>query len=481
VTTALAMTHPTILHLPTTATSSAGQEAVDLARLAGLELDPWQAFILEHAMAERPDGRWAAFEVALEISRQNGKGGVLEARELAGLFLILERLLVHSAHEFATSREHQQRLEFLIQNTPEIHQRVRAYKHAHGEEGIYLKNGNRLLFRTRTKGGGRGFSADFVGFDESMFLPESTVGALLPTLSARPNPQVWYAGSAVDKMIHPDGVVFARLRERALAGEDEALAYFGWEFRPEGWEGDFGPSDVTPAMAADPESWAQANPALDIRISREHVGNEHRTMDPRTFAVERLGVGDWPETDPEAGSVINLGTWRSLLVGESRPGDALHLAFDTTPDRAWSSIVIASPLPGGAIHLELVDRRPGTGWLRERIPELRDRHRPQTVRCDEKGPAATVAEDVGAETISAADYVKACGTFFDLVDEHRVQHLGQSELDAAIRGAATRPLGDAWAWSRKSSSIDVSPLVAGTIAVDAAAARPRTSAWAGAW
>jgi hypothetical protein len=41
-------------------------------------------------------GKWAAFEAGLEVARQNGKGGVYEARELAGLFLLGERLLVHS-------------------------------------------------------------------------------------------------------------------------------------------------------------------------------------------------------------------------------------------------------------------------------------------------------------------------------------------------------------------------------------------------
>ncbi len=45
--------------------SSAGAEAVDLAKMAGLELDPWQQFVLTHALGEREDGRWAAFEVGL--------------------------------------------------------------------------------------------------------------------------------------------------------------------------------------------------------------------------------------------------------------------------------------------------------------------------------------------------------------------------------------------------------------------------------
>jgi hypothetical protein len=42
---------------------------------------------------------------------------------------------------------------------------------------------------------------------------------------------------------------------------------------------------------------------------------------------------------------------------------------------------------------------------------------------------------------------------------------------AAVKGAKTRPVGDAWAWSRKMSKADVSPLVAATVAPSGAEQR----------
>ena len=65
--------------------ASTGPDAIELAALAGLHLDPWQQLVLTHSLGERPDGKWAAFEVGLVVPRQNGKGSILEARELAGL------------------------------------------------------------------------------------------------------------------------------------------------------------------------------------------------------------------------------------------------------------------------------------------------------------------------------------------------------------------------------------------------------------
>ena len=62
---------------------SPGALAAELAATAGLLLDPWQQLVLLDALALRPDGRWAAREVGLICPRQQGKGSVLEALELA--------------------------------------------------------------------------------------------------------------------------------------------------------------------------------------------------------------------------------------------------------------------------------------------------------------------------------------------------------------------------------------------------------------
>ena len=350
---------------------------------------------------------------------------------------------------------------------------------SHGEEGIELLNGQRIRFRTRTKGGGRGFAGDFLALDEAMILPEASHGALLPTLSARPNPQVWYMGSPVDQLIHEHGIVWARVRERGIAGEDDALAYFEWSIDPRqpGDEGPVDPSQVTEAMAMDHEAWRQANPAMGIRISPEHIEHERRSMDPRTFAVERLGVGDWPDTSPEASSLIDLARWRGLTDANSKIVGPVSFAFDVREDRRSSSISAAGRRADGKLHVEVVDRRGGTGWLPERLAELRA-HKPAAVLCDGSSPAASLVDDVrGAgvkvTTVDGGEYAKACGVFFDLVEDQLVRHIGTPELDAAIAGAATRPLLDAWALSRTRSRADVAPLVSATIAAWHAEKAPR--------
>jgi hypothetical protein len=375
-----------------------------------------------------------------------------------------ERLIIHSAHQFDTSLEAFRRLLALIEDTPDFDRRVRRVSRAHGEEGIELKGGRRIRFRTRTKGGGRGFSSDCLILDEAMILPESAHGALLPTLSARPNPQVWYTGSAVDQLILEHGMVLTRVRERGHAGGDEGLAFFEWSLAQEN------PVDVDDLSSRDPDEWAVANPGLGIRIEPEHVANERRSMDPRTFAVERLGVGDWPRVDLEGGRMLSAEEWTGLMDRVSRAQDPVSFALDVAPDRSWATVAAAGKRRDGLVHVEVVDRFRGAGWVPNRVAELVAKHDPVSVVCDGIGPAASLLHDldqlgVKVTVVTAREHADGCGRLVDLVQQSKLRHLGTPELLAAVKGATHRPLGDAWAWSRKTSSTDISPLVAVTLAV----------------
>jgi hypothetical protein len=455
--------------------SSAGDEAVDLAHMAGLHLDPWEAFVLRNALGEGPDGKWAAFLVGLVVARQNGKGAILEARELAGLFLLGERMIIHSAHEFATSAEHFRRLLYLIEDTPEFSRRVKKISRSHGEEGIELHGGQRIRFKTRTKGAGRGFTADLLVLDEAMHLAESSVGAMLPILSARPNPQVWMTGSAVDKNVHDHGIALARVRERGISGEDDSLAYFEWS----------ADADLTdaPLVANDPDAWSSANPGLGIRITLDHIAREQRSMDPRTFAVERLGIGDWPNTDGSVEQVIDPYVWAQLEDQNSSIKGTPAFAVDVAPDRSSSTISAAGWTPDGHLHVETVDRNRGTGWLVGRLEQVLGRHAGEAnprVVLDPSSPAGSLItsfEEVGirVDQVTAREYAQACGGFFDAVDNRELRHLNTPELLAAVRGAVKRPLGEAWAWDRKNTHVDISPLVAATLALREARINARSA------
>jgi hypothetical protein len=436
--------------------SSAGSEAVDLAASAGLFLDDWQRYALDVSLGERIDGSWAAFEVGLVAPRQNGKGSVLEARELAGLFLFDERLILHSAHEFKTAWEAFLRIKTLIEQTPDLERRVSSIRKSHADVSIELTNGARLRFVARSGGSGRGFSGDCVILDEAYNLDAAAMAALLPTLSARPNPQIWYAssaGMATSLQLHA-------VRKRAVAANEhvERLAWLEWSADPD-------------AKPDDPEAWAQANPALGIRISEEFIHSERAALSGAVpeFMRERLGIWDEPDT---VGAVITLDEWEACADPKSSPTDPVVFGVDASPDRQWATIVVAAHGSTGHPHLEVVDHRSGVGWLSGRLVELRDKWGPATVVVDPYSPAASeiaAAEAAGVPItkMSGAVLAAACGAFFDGVKDRTLRHRDDPDFRASLAVARKRQVGDGWAWSRRDSTSDITAIVAATLAFGA--------------
>ena len=80
--------------------------------------------------------------------------------------------MIHTAHLADTSKEGFRRLDDLIDANEWLSSQVRHVWRTNGHESIEFKGGRRIRFRTRTRGGGRGFSGSPVFFDEAMFLPE---------------------------------------------------------------------------------------------------------------------------------------------------------------------------------------------------------------------------------------------------------------------------------------------------------------------
>lgn len=463
---------PRVCHVPRFS-SSAGEEAIELAALAGLELDDWQRFVLLQSLGERLDGKWAAKTVGLVVGRQNGKGSILEARELWGLFLGGERHIIHTAHLQKTATNHFDRVLGLIRNVPEFRKRIASAPRGKGSEAIVLTDGSKIEFMTRARGNTRGLTVDLMVFDEAMYLSEIERNAMVPTMAAQSmtgNTQTWYVGSAVDQEDPAqNGAPFAQVRESGTSGVD-AVAFFEWSA-----PGD-DPSRLTEQDAADPEMWALANPGLGIRISREWVEHERTVeMSPRGFAVERLGIGDWPDTSEDAGRVIAQGNWRACAESneENRVVSDRAFAVDVSPDRTWGSIGGAGRRADELWQFTVVDRRRRTDWVVGRCVELAEEHPGVPFVVLARGPAGNLIEELQGKGLmvveaSGADYGVACSDFFDAVDHASARYPSpQPELDEALAGARKNSGEEnAWTWSRKAStSPDISPLVAVTLAL----------------
>jgi hypothetical protein len=203
------------------------------------------------------------------------------------------------------------------------------------------------------------------------------------------------------------------------------------------------------------------------------MADEIESMPTRTAIVELCDVGDWPRTDGLDESAIAIEAWDALEHGDSVLQPPFCLAFDVSPERS-TSIALAGRNQRDAFHVEIQECKQGTGWAPERIAEMWESGDIDVVVCDGASPAASLlvplAElGVRVETVNASEHGQACGRLIDMVSDQTLEHLGSGELRDAVRGAKTRPLNDAWAWSRKNSSVNIAPLVAATLALGAAA------------
>jgi phage terminase large subunit-like protein len=428
---------------------SAGRQAIELMRELDMPGDPWQEDVALAGMGRDRAGRWTADSVLELVSRQNGKTWPLFARLLWGLTKGGERKALWSAHEFKTSGESFLDLQAICEH-PRMAKEGPKFTTANGKEGIRFANGARVLVIARSKTSGRGFGSDLLILDEAFALTDHQMASLLPALSARDAPQAWYASSA--PML--DSAVLRRLCLAARRGEADRTVYLEWCA-----EADDDPED--------PRTWAKANPAFGVRIPERAIRGELDKLSPEDFARERLGI--WREEDVV--SVFPPGTWASCAThGERPPEDAPRaIAVDVAPDRSRAAIGAAGQLADGRMLVQVIKASEGVSWVVDAVATLDAAHSPAAVVVDGAGQSQTLIaplEKAGVEVTrtDAREMVAACGSFFDRVTEGRLAHLDQTELTAAVEGAKQRELGDGWAWHRRRSGVDITPLVACTLA-----------------
>jgi phage terminase large subunit-like protein len=431
--------------------SSAGSEAVDLAAAAGIVLDDWQRHVLEVSLGERADGTWAALEVGLIVPRQNGKNEILAARELAGIVLFGDDLITHSAHRADTTLEQFRKMEQLAEEFDEFARLVKRVSRVNGHEALELKGGRRIRFVSRQRSPGRGFSGSVVVLDEAFDLPAAAIGAMIPTLSTRAMAQVWYTSSPP----HADSQVLHGVRRRIRECEGDRLAGFIWE----------NPADV---RADDRDAQYAVNPAMGVRISEDFIDAERELMAdiPEEFLREVMGV---PEEPTGVDTVVPFEVWAASKDETCEITANENLALDVSPDRRWSSFGVAGRRDDGRLRVEVVDRRPGTKWVLDRAVELATNHK-LPIRVEKVSPAGAFIDllreaGVTVVEVSGQEHAQATGQFIDAALNDQLRHLGQSSLDSALRGAVLRSSGDVTLWGRRQSQVDITPLVAVTIAL----------------
>lgn len=451
---------PVIQHLPPDVHSlAAAQEAIELADAYGIcdgnPLSESQRITLQAGLGERADGSWAATRIGDFGPRQGtGKNDKIAARELAGLILFGERLLIHTAHEFPTANESFLRLVAVFENYDDLRKRVARIRYANGEQGIELITGQRLKYRARTGGSGRGFAkADLVVYDEAQHLSREHVAASGPAKLANPNSQTWYAGSGG---LSTSAVAW-NMRRDAILGKGGRLAYTEATADRISVAGGSVVAD-RPDNVLDRDVWYACIPGLGRWVTEESVAALYDELGPELFGREILCAWD-PDPTSDSEGAFDLEQWSALADPKAERGASQAFGVATAPDGSWTAIAVAWRRPDGHAQVMLADYRAGSAWVASRQSELRSAWGGSfTVDTASRAlidEASKPGESEQAEAHVALEVAVQGGT---------IRHGNEAAMNTSVRVARWKAHGNTRALNARGAA-DISPLRAAALAL----------------
>lgn len=397
-----------------------GAEAVEIYNKTGRKAREWQEIQLYDIMAENEDGLWVHTRYGYEIPRRNGKGEVLTMRELWGL-LNGERI-IHTAHRSTTSHSAWERLYDLVKlaGLP-----ISSEYRAMGKEHIFIENGGRIEFRTRTSKGGLGEGYDLLVIDEAQEYQDDQESALKYMVTDSDNPQTIMCGTPPTAI--SAGTVFTRYRQQTIQGGNTDAGWAEWSVEQE-----TDPSDV--------DAWYRTNPSLGLQLKERDIRNEF-TGDVIDFNIQRLGL--WISYNQA--SAISRAEWQRLQVDEDlNISGKLYVGvkYGIDAKRMAASVAVKA---GNKIFVEVLfcqELRKGN----KRLLDFLKRADVDKVVVDGKAGQDLLAEEMKKEKMKkpilpkVSEIIVANAKFEQAVEKGTLLHNGQPSLEEVAANCEKRTI-----------------------------------------
>lgn len=467
--------------------TSLGYAFIDFAEnVCGVGLFPWQKWLAIHMLELNEDGSFRFRVVVVLVARQNGKTIFSELLVLFFLYVLCVGLVIGTAQSLDIAEEVWDGAIEIAEANDELAAEIADVARRNGKKQLVLASGGRYAIKAASRKGGRGLSGDLVMMDELREHANwDAWGAISKTTMARPNAVILCMSNAGDAL----SVVLRHLRVQAHAacGDPDGVAEALGDalYVPEGVAEDIAPAifewSAPPGCDKwDRSGWAMANPSLGYgTVTERSLASACATDPDEVFRTECLC--QWVEA--VAVHPFPAGAWEAALEpGSSIPEEArLYFGADMSADRSMASLAVCGEREDGVMHVEVIGRQGGIAWVKDALAKLAAKHGGATVAMQGRGATiSSYVDDIrsipGVEVVlcEGKDVGAWCGRFYDSVcaamgdapdGSVPVAHLEQPVLDAAAAAAQKKSLGDgAWGWDRRASKVDISPLVAATMA-----------------
>ncbi len=479
---------------PLTEETSLGFEVIEFALMfLGIDLYPWQKWLLIHALELNPDGTFRFRRVVVLVARQNGKS--LLAAVLAAWWLFVDsdrfedRLppfrfkVLGTAQNLDTAQDVWNLTARWCDEdnegcVPALAKALQKIQRKNGQPGIYLRSGAHYEVRAASRKGGRGKTAARVLMDEMR--EQQTWDAwdsVAQTTKAVFNSQLWGISNAGDAR----SVVLRKLRDNLISeieewlarGIDELEAYANGELAASTsalfeWSAPDGcPLD-------DVDGILQANPSIGYgEITVEMCLQDSRDMLEASYRTEVLC--QWVTS--KVISYISPRDWRPRHTPisdiEIPRGSRTVWAVDTEPKHRSMSWVAAAVLTADGRPFTTVRlRRAGMLWVPDYLAELAEKSGWNEVVVQGRGTPAMEFIDplrergLHVHALDGGQFAAATGRMRDRVLDRRLIVIEQPAVDLAVEGGVVTQYAENLAWSRhKSLPVDISGLVAETEAL----------------
>lgn len=400
------------------------QEAVFFYNKTTRDLREWQSLLLKDIMAFNEQKLWTHSKFGYEVSRRNGKGEVLIAREIWGL-LNGERIL-HTAHQTPTSHSAWERLCVALGELEIPYRSTKAY----GLETIRIEETDGFIqFRTRTSKSGLGEGYDLLVIDEAQEYTIDQESALKYTVSASENPQTILCGTPPTAA--SAGTVFMKMRDTVLKGYGHNSGWSEWSV-----EHITNPNDK--------EAWYMTNPSLGQGLTERAIEDEI-TTDEIDFNIQRLGL--WLKYNQK--SAISEKEWLKLQV-EQKPElkGKLFVGIKFSKEDT-ASLSVACKTKDERVFVEGIDCRPrtaGNKWILDFLSTI-DKEDIGLITIDGAGNQEILADELktlqkkSAKIPSVKEIIIANAQFEQAIFQKGICHNSQPSMVQIVTNCEKRAIG----------------------------------------
>lgn len=490
--------------------TSLGFDVVTFAEtVLEIRLNPWQRWLLIHALELRAEGGFRFSTIVVLVGRQNGKSTVSQILALFWLYVEGTPVVLGTAQDLDTAEEVWDGAWDLIESIDELRDLALPPILVNGKKTIRLKTGERYKVKAANRRAGRGLSGDRIILDELREHQNwDAWAAITKTTMAREFAQIWCFSNAGDvtsivlrhlrKRAHatlgdPDGINAADAAglEDLLPSQDElddALDRVADDSSDDLWDefdevDDLDVADLEAALDSlalfewsappgcdirDRKAWAWANPSLGYTTPLRNVAAACAGDPEHVFRTEVLC--QW--IDGALEGPYPAGTWTGTVVDDvSLPGESIDPAgrvvfgLAVSWNRSAAYVTVGGYRPDGLPQFEFPAARYGTDWVAGWFcdPAHPDRAR-RPIAIQKGSPAWSLAETLReaglvVEEWSGGDVGTATDQVYDAVRYGQLRHPKSGPVDRAAASAVVKQLGPgASVIDLKASPVDAAPL-----------------------